>query len=107
MGQEPSNVVLSLERVRRLDCSGLGQLVRLHNRVSESGSLFTLVNIDPRQRQLLKILMLKNLFYHWRTNLAVILGVVAGTAVISGALVVGDSVRYSLKKMHLRKASRF
>jgi len=44
-------------------------------------------------------LVLRSLLYYWRTNLAVLLGVVAGTAVIGGALIVGDSVRYSLQQM--------
>jgi putative ABC transport system permease protein len=46
-------------------------------------------------------LVLRSLSHHWRTNLAVLLGVVAGTAVIGGALIVGDSVRASLVKMTL------
>lgn len=46
-------------------------------------------------------LLFRTLFYHWRTNLAVLLGVVAGTAVVAGALVVGDSVRGSLRQMTL------
>ena len=37
-------------------------------------------------------LLLRNCFYHWRGNLAVLLGVVVGTAVLTGALLVGDSV---------------
>lgn len=44
-------------------------------------------------------LLWQSLFYYWRTNLAVLLGVVAGTAVIGGALIVGDSVRGSLVTM--------
>jgi len=46
-------------------------------------------------------LLLATLKYHWRANLAVGLGVVAATAVITGALVVGDSVQTSLLEMHL------
>ena len=46
-------------------------------------------------------LLLRSLLHYWRTNLAVLLGVVAATAVIGGALVVGDSVRDSLKQMSL------
>ena len=53
---EPSNVVLNLERLRRLDCSGIGQLVQLRGRIRDSGSFFTMVNIEPRQRKLLKLL---------------------------------------------------
>lgn len=46
-------------------------------------------------------LMIGSLAHYWRTNLAVMLGVVVGTAVIGGALIVGDSVRASLRKMTL------
>ena len=46
-------------------------------------------------------LLLRSLAFYWRTNLAVVLGVIAGTAVIGGALVVGDSVRGSLRQMTL------
>ena len=42
-------------------------------------------------------LALRNLRYHWRGNLAVLLGVVLGTAVLTGALLVGDSLRGSLR----------
>lgn len=42
-----------------------------------------------------------SLLYYWRTNLAVIAGVAAATAVIAGALIVGDSVRDSLRQMSL------
>ncbi len=44
-------------------------------------------------------LVLRSVSHHWRTNFAVLLGVIAGTAVIGGALIVGDSVRASLVKM--------
>jgi putative ABC transport system permease protein len=37
-----------------------------------------------------------SLGFYWRTNLGVLLTMVVGTAVLTGALVVGDSVRYSL-----------
>ena len=46
-------------------------------------------------------LILRSVSHHWRTNLAVLLGVIAGTAVIGGALIVGDSVRASLVQMTL------
>src|SRR5947209_9527036 len=42
-------------------------------------------------------LLLENLLYHWRGNLAVLLGVAVGTAVLTGALLVGDSLRGSLR----------
>ena len=52
-----------------------------------------------RTRQLLK----NNLVYYWRTNIAVILGVAAAVAVLSGALLVGDSVRGSLRDLFLQR----
>jgi len=41
----------------------------------------------------------RSLFYYWRTNLGIVLGVMVGTAVLTGALAVGDSVRQSLVMM--------
>ena len=38
----------------------------------------------------------RNLAWHWRGNLAVMLGVAVGSAVLTGALLVGDSLRGSL-----------
>lgn len=44
-------------------------------------------------------LCLRNLAYHWRGNLAVFLGVVVGSTVLTGALLVGDSLRGSLRDL--------
>ena len=44
--------------------------------------------------------------YHWRTNAAVCLGVAAAVAVLGGALVVGDSVRGSLRELALGRLGR-
>ncbi|MCO6459167.1 MAG: ABC transporter permease [Pirellulaceae bacterium] len=44
-----------------------------------------------------------SLRYHWRINLAVALGVAAATAVLTGALLVGDSVRGSLRQLTLER----
>ncbi len=43
----------------------------------------------------------RNLVYHWRGNLAVLLGAALGTAVLTGALLVGDSLRGSLRELTL------
>src|SRR5947207_6294106 len=48
-------------------------------------------------------LLLRNLFFHRRGNLAVLLGVAVGTAVLTGALLVGDSLRGSLRERALRQ----
>jgi putative ABC transport system permease protein len=42
-------------------------------------------------------LITRNLTYHWRGNVAVVLGVAVGSAVLTGALLVGDSLRGSLR----------
>jgi ABC-type lipoprotein release transport system permease subunit len=39
----------------------------------------------------------RSITYHWRSHLAVVLGVIVGTATLTGALLVGDSVRGSLR----------
>jgi len=42
-------------------------------------------------------LVARNLRFHWRGNVAVLLGVAVGSAVLTGALLVGDSLRGSLR----------
>jgi putative ABC transport system permease protein len=42
-------------------------------------------------------LLLRNLLFHWRGNLAILLGAAVGAAVLAGALLVGDSLRGSLR----------
>ena len=44
--------------------------------------------------------------YYWRTNLAIALGVAAAVAVLAGALLVGDSVRGSLREIALGRLGR-
>src|SRR5271156_3785282 len=51
-------------------------------------------------------LVRRNLIYYWRTNLAVILGVATAVAVLSGALLVGDSVRASLRDLVLGRLGK-
>ena len=51
-------------------------------------------------------LVRRNLIYYWRTNLAVILGVATAVAVLSGALLVGDSVRASLRDLVLARLGK-
>ncbi|MCA1573632.1 MAG: ABC transporter permease, partial [Acidobacteria bacterium] len=48
-------------------------------------------------------LLERNLTYFWRTNLAVIAGVAIAVAVLAGALLVGDSVRGSLRDLFLQR----
>lgn len=49
------------------------------------------------------ILVKRSLWFHWRTNLGVLLGAAVATAILAGALIVGDSVRFSLRGMALSR----
>src|SRR5579862_9211168 len=51
-------------------------------------------------------LVKRSLAYYWRTNLAVILGVATAVAVLSGALLVGDSVKASLHDLVLARLGK-
>lgn len=51
----------------------------------------------------LSTLLSRNLIYFWRSNLAVVLGVATAVAVLSGALLVGDSVRGSLRDLFVQR----
>jgi len=51
-------------------------------------------------------LILRGLAYYWRTHLAVVLGVATAVAVLAGALLVGDSVRGSLRDLVLERLGR-
>ena len=50
--------------------------------------------------------MRRSLIYFWRINLAVMLGVAVATAVLTGALIVGDSVRGSLRDLSLSRLGK-
>src|SRR4051812_9008981 len=54
----------------------------------------------------INLLIVRSATYHWRTNLAVALGVAAAVAVLGGALLVGDSVRGSLRDLVLSRLGR-
>lgn len=51
-------------------------------------------------------LLKRNLIYYWRTNAAVVCGVAIAVAVLAGALLVGDSVRASLRELVLQRLGR-
>ncbi len=51
-------------------------------------------------------LILRNLRYYARANIAVVLGVATGTAVLAGSLLVGDSVRASLRDLVVSRLGR-
>jgi ABC-type lipoprotein release transport system permease subunit len=51
-------------------------------------------------------LIVRSAAHYWRTNLAVTLGVAAAVSVLGGALVVGDSVRGSLRDLAVSRIGR-
>jgi len=52
------NLVLNLENVSRLDCSGVGQLVEIYCEVQKNGVNLALAGMDPRQKHILEIMQL-------------------------------------------------
>ena len=53
-----------------------------------------------------RALVRRGLTYYWRTNLAVVAGVATAVAVLAGALLVGDSVRGSLRDLVVQRLGR-
>src|SRR5262249_55058735 len=51
-------------------------------------------------------LVRRSLTHYWRTHLAVVLGIATAVAVLSGALITGDSVRGSLRALVLQRLGR-
>ena len=51
----------------------------------------------------LRTVITRSLRYHWRSHIAVVLGTVVATATITGALLVGDSLRGSLRDHALER----
>ena len=49
---------------------------------------------------------IRTLRHFWRANFALLLGIAAGTAVLTGALIVGDSIRNSLKELTIQRLGR-
>jgi len=54
----------------------------------------------------LRTLVARSLRFHWRSHLGVVLGAAVATTVLVGALVVGDSVRWSLRRMALGRLGK-
>ena len=48
----------------------------------------------------------QSLRYYWRPHLAIILGVGIAVSILSGALIVGESVRTSLKELALSRLGK-
>ncbi|MFP4057016.1 MAG: FtsX-like permease family protein [Candidatus Brocadiia bacterium] len=51
-------------------------------------------------------LLRRSLRFYWRTHLGVVLGAAVASAVLVGALVVGDSIRYTLRQLALARLGR-
>ena len=54
----------------------------------------------------LRTLVIRSLRFHWRSHVGVVLGAAVATAVLVGALVIGDSVRWSLRWMALERIGK-
>jgi putative ABC transport system permease protein len=50
-----------------------------------------------------RTLIRRSLRFHWRSHLGVVLGAAIGSAALIGAMIVGDSVRHSLKERALQR----
>ena len=48
-------------------------------------------------------LIKRSLAYYWQTNLVVVLGVAIAVSVLAGALLIGESVRGSLRDLSARR----
>ena len=48
-------------------------------------------------------LVSRSLRFYWRSHLGMLLGAILATAILVGALAVGDSVRYSLRELALSR----
>src|ERR1043165_6416099 len=55
-----------------------------------------------RTTQLIK----RSLSYYWQTNLVVVLGVAVAVSVLAGALLIGESVRGSLRDLSTRRLGK-
>ena len=53
--ENPTCVVLNLERVRALDCAGIGLLLRVRSRLGRRGGAVALANVQRRQKHLLQL----------------------------------------------------
>ncbi len=53
-----------------------------------------------------RTLIRRSLSYHWRSHLGVVLGAAIGSAALIGALVVGDSVKQSLRERALARVGK-
>jgi anti-anti-sigma factor len=61
-GTGDGSVVLDLERVERMDCSGIGLLLRLRGRLQRQGRILALANVERRQERLLELAGLLTVF---------------------------------------------
>ena len=56
------HVLLEMKRVYQLDCAGIGQLLRLRERLHQAHRTCALVAVAPRQRHLLELAGLHRVF---------------------------------------------
>ena len=61
-GHGVRHALLDLGRVSRLDCSGIGQLLRLREQVHGARRTFGLIDVESRQKRLLELSGLVHVF---------------------------------------------
>src|SRR5256886_3023310 len=81
-------------------------LGRFHHSESWILSSFVIRHLSFHVAMTLWTLILRSLRFHARSHLGALLGAAVGSAVLIGALVVGDSVRGSLRDMALARLGR-
>jgi stage II sporulation protein AA (anti-sigma F factor antagonist) len=50
------SVVLDLQKLYQLDCSGIGQLIEMRRQIGDVGGVFALVNVAAKHKRLLELL---------------------------------------------------
>jgi anti-sigma B factor antagonist len=89
-------VVLDMGAVPYLDCSGIGQLVLLHERVRQAGGTLALVNLGPRQMHALRVVRLLEVlrvFETWDEAWRWCVGIRGNSELVVGALAASDADR--------------
>src|SRR5438105_5152991 len=81
-------------------------LGRFHHSESWIHSSFVIRHLSFHVAMTLWTLIFRSLRFHARSHLGALLGAAVGSAVLLGALVVGDSVRGSLRDMALARLGR-
>jgi hypothetical protein len=87
-----------------LDCSGIGQLVLLHERVRQAGGTLALVNLGPRQMHALRVVRLLEVlrvFETWDEAWRWCVGIRGNSELVVGALAASSDADRSRSRQGL------